>query len=98
MEREQLKETLSELHQELAKSPELVDTETKALIQQLATDIQLVCTTETPEPDENGEPVQIEKEGVLDQLLSLTDEFEESYPKLAEVIGRVATALSRIGI
>ncbi|QDT33312.1 DUF4404 family protein [Thalassoglobus polymorphus] len=98
MEREQLKQTLSELHQELAESPDLVDTETKALIQQLATDIQLVCTSDSVEPGEKSEPVQIEKEGVLDQLLSLTDEFEESYPKLAEAIGRVATALSRIGI
>ncbi len=98
MEREQLKETLSELHQELGESPELVDDETKALIQQLAADIQLVCSPESTETEDVNEQVQIEKEGVLDQLLGLTEEFEESHPKLAEVIGRVATALSRIGI
>lgn len=96
MERQKLKETLTELHSELEASNEPVDEETLALLRQVATDIDKVCLTE-PVPAEEP-PVVEEKEGMLDQLLSLTEEFEESHPKLAEVIGKVATALSRIGI
>lgn len=96
MEREKLKTTLTELHAELADSQEPVDEETTALLQQLATDIDRICVKESDSPVE----VKIEehKEGLLDQLLNLTEEFEESHPRLADVIGRVATALSRIGI
>ncbi len=98
MERQKLKETLAELHQELAASPDTVDDETKTLLKQLATDIDLVCVAEVTDSGQDSTPVPEQKEGMLDQLLDLTSEFEESHPKLAEVIGRVATALSRIGI
>ena len=97
MERQKLKETLTELHSELEASNEPVDEETLALLRQVATDIDKVCLTESPVTEEVP-PVVEEKEGMLDQLLSLTEEFEESHPKLAEVIGKVASALSRIGI
>ncbi|MBT5019325.1 DUF4404 family protein [bacterium] len=97
MERQKLKETLTELHSELETSTEPVDAETIALLRQVATDIDKVCLTESPAVEEES-PVVEEKEGMLDQLLSLTEEFEESHPKLAEVIGKVASALSRIGI
>lgn len=95
MEAEKLKQTLAELHQELAQSPTLLNDETKRLLRQLALDIDEVCEAAS-DPIEGKLPV--EKEGILDQLLSLTEEFEESHPQLAEVIGRVASALSRIGI
>ena len=98
MERHNLKETLTELHQELAAAPTAVDGETKALLQQLATDIDRICDVPEPTVDADATVAPEEKEGVLDQLLSLTEEFEESHPKLADVIGRIATALSRIGI
>lgn len=97
MERQKLKETLTELHRELETSTEPVDAETVALLRQVATDIDRVCVDE-PSAEEIEPPVVEEKEGMLDQLLSLTEEFEESHPKLAEIIGKVATALSRIGI
>lgn len=95
MELQKLKSTLTELHQELAASPEPVDEETRQLLQQLADDIDRVVHEPKLEVEA---PIEQHKEGWLDQLLSLTEEFEESHPKLAEVIGRVATALSRIGI
>lgn len=98
MERHNLKETLTELHQELAASPTSVDGETKVLLQQLAADIDRICDVPEPTAEAEVNVAPEEKEGVLDQLLSLTEEFEESHPKLAEVIGRIATALSRIGI
>ncbi|TWT57570.1 hypothetical protein KOR42_09320 [Thalassoglobus neptunius] len=96
MERKQLIETLNELHQELANSQEDVDPETQALLKQLSSDIDRICVTESAE---QPEPVSSSKqESMIDQLLGLTDEFEESHPRLAEIVGRVASALSRIGI
>lgn len=94
MEREKLKQTLAELHNELGQSVDDLDEETKGLLQQLSGDIQRLTVPETVESD----PPAVEQQGMLDQLLNLTEEFEESHPKLAEAIGRVATALSRIGI
>lgn len=98
MERQKLKETLTELHQELAASPDAIDGETKTLLKQLATDIDQVCDADDPDSDETSLAIPEQNEGMLDQLLDLTKEFEESHPKLAEAIGRVASALSRIGI
>ncbi|MEW4488392.1 DUF4404 family protein [Thalassoglobus sp. JC818] len=96
MERKRLIETLNELHQELANSREEVDPETQALLKQLSSDIDRICAAET---EEQPEPVSSSKqESMIDQLLGLTDEFEESHPRLAEIVGRVASALSRIGI
>ena len=97
MERNELKETLTELHRELAAAPAVIDSETKSLLKQLASDIDQICDADAPEQVES-EVVPEEKEGMLDQLLSLTEEFEDSHPQLADVIGRIATALSRIGI
>lgn len=97
MERHHLKETLTELHRELATSQAGVDSETKTLLRQLAADIDRICDIEPP-AEADHEAIPVEKEGLLDQLLNLTEEFEETHPKLADVIGRVATALSRIGI
>ena len=98
MERQKLKETLAELHQELAASPDEIDDETKTLLKQLATDIDHVCVEDSADSEEKSPVVPEKKEGLLDQLLDLTKEFEESHPQLADVIGRVATAFSRIGI
>lgn len=98
MEREQLKQRLGELHQEL-QSGSLDDPEVQELLQQLAGDIDGLLQR-TAEPDE--EPTETspadERQTLLDRLLGLTEEFEDSHPQLAEVIGRVASALSRIGI
>ena len=97
MERQQLKETLIALHNELSASQEEVDQETQGLLKQLSDDIDRLC-----EPAEEAEPVETvdseQKEGMIDQLMHLTDQFEASHPQLAETIGRVAAALSRIGI
>jgi len=93
---EQLKTTLTELHDELSDGGP-VDEQTRELLKQLSDDINLYLK-QTAEPDEASETGPVAKESVLDQLLDLTEEFEDSHPRLAEVIGRIATSLSRIGI
>jgi hypothetical protein len=98
MERDQLKDTLRQLHQQL-QSGEVLDPETQALLEQLSADVDnLAGRTAGNAGLAATEPVQAEKQTLLDRLLSLTDDFEDSHPQLAEAIGRVASALSRIGI
>ncbi len=93
-----LKDTLNELHQELS-SGTPVDSETQALLVQVSADIQQFLAHQTTSAKDEVElATKPEKESLLDQTLSLTEEFEESHPKLAEIIGRIASALSRIGI
>jgi len=94
MPQEQLKQTLAELKTQLAVDEDL-DEETEALLQQLADNINEVLIRE--QAREAGEQPP-EKQSTLDQLLDLTERFEESHPDLASAIGRVASALSRIGI
>lgn len=98
MDQQKLKEILSELHLELSENGGPLDEETTSLLQQLAQDIEHVAALKKNDDAEQTVVVEHEKQGVLDQLLSLTDEFEESHPQLADIIGRIATALSRIGI
>lgn len=93
---EKLKQTLVELHEELNAAPEKIDAETQALLKQLSSDIDQLFRDVSQPAQAAIEPA--EKEGMIDRLMHLTDEFEESHPQLAEIIGRVASALSRIGI
>ncbi|WP_437226119.1 DUF4404 family protein [Planctomicrobium sp. SH661] len=97
MEREELKATLLQLHQQL-QSGEPVDPEIAVLVKQLSQDVNqwaapAPATTSTPATEH-----QNRKQSLLDSLLGLTKQFEETHPELADAIGRVATALSRIGI
>jgi len=91
MEREELKQTLQQLHQQL-QSGEPVDPQLAALLQQVSQEVILLASTTSPLP------ADMQKESLLDRMLGLTQEFEETHPLLAEAIGRVATAFSRIGI
>ena len=94
---EHIKETLHELHEALAAGQE-VDAETQALLKELGADINQLL--EKSETTEDGTPLvdSAEKDSLMDQMLDLTEQFEESHPRLAQVIGRIASALSSIGI
>ena len=99
MEREQLKQRLSELHQELSGS-EPVDPELKSLLQQIAGDIDSLVDRSDSSGGEGevGEIPADVKQGLIDRMLDVTTEFEESHPNLTTIIGRIADALSRFGI
>lgn len=99
MEREQLNQTLKQVQQQLHEEPSGnsvgLDAETRKLLEQLMVQVSGILST-TQETDTNV--ARPEQQTVLDNLLSFTEEFEESHPQLAATIGQMATALSRIGI
>ncbi len=89
MERQQLHERLKELHAELEDAPS-VDTESRELLRSLVDDIREMLK------DSGAET--LEPHGVTDQLREAARRFEESHPTLATTVGRVADALSNLGI
>ena len=92
---EQLRQTLNELHNELSQTRH-VDPDVRNLLEQISEDINSLLVTQ--EAATTSQPLIEEKEGLLDRMLGLTEQFEESHPELANVLGRIASALSRIGI
>jgi hypothetical protein len=90
MPQNELKETLRSLHAELSSTPDL-DPEARALLTRLAEDIEDVLHPAAPPPEPRDE-------SLFDQVTGLGKRFEESHPKLAAVIGRVAEGLSQLGI
>lgn len=95
-EREQLKNRLGELHEQLTHGGE-VDPETRELLVQLAADIDSLLVRSRAGAEEDL-PDEGEKQSLVDRMMDMTSEFEESHPTLATTIGRIADALSNIGI
>ncbi len=92
MPQEQLKQTLQSLHKELSASQAL-DPELRAELAQLAAEIDRVLQRSGA-----SAPTDEDDESLLDRVNGLGSRFEESHPKLAQIIGRVADGLSQLGI
>jgi hypothetical protein len=90
MSQENLKQTLRNLHDELARTPS-VDPELRVLLKSLAEDIDDVLHPAAP-------PRAAEDESLSDRVVSARQQFEESHPQLAAIIGRIADGLSQLGI
>lgn len=90
MSQENLKHTLRSLHDELARTPS-VDPELRTLLKSLAEDIDDVLHPAAPPIAANDEPLS-------DRVISARQQFEESHPQLAAIIGRIADGLSQLGI
>ncbi len=86
----QLREHLEELHSQL-ESTEAVDDRSRELLAEILGDIQTLL-------DRSGEAPDDEPEGLVERLREATRNFEESHPTLAAAVGRVANALSNLGI
>lgn len=103
MEKQQLKVTLEQLHEELARSGE-VDEEMQSLLRQLAADIQSTLDQSAADEgnadsaDSDTSAGENEDGSLIDQLTDVASRFEETHPQLATAIGRVADALSQLGI
>jgi len=82
-----LRDILDELHTALESAPEIGEEGRNALHKAVA-DIR----TALDEPDSE----RVESLG--DQLSQALERFEESHPQLTSIVGRVADALSDIGI
>jgi hypothetical protein len=91
MKADDLHRTLQQLHEELARS-ERVDPESERLLRELLADISNVLG----EGEVGSAPV--ESGSIIERLTEASKEFEENHPRLVAAIGRLADALSRIGV
>lgn len=88
---EQLKDTLRQLHTELANAPE-PDPELQALLATLERDIHGVLEKNADTTPAPASP------GVADSIESIAARFEAEHPNLAPALRQVGEALSRMGI
>lgn len=97
MDSQELKLTLQKLHEQIERG-ETIDPEVRLMLQQLSQDVQAVSTPSTGQLPAMISERSTEHQTLLDRILSVTDDFEESHPDLAHALGNVAGALSRMGI
>jgi hypothetical protein len=88
MEKQQLLQTLEQLHKELSQT-ERVDPETLAELERLSGDIRSALAQRDAISADEVEPVS----GLKDLLLK----YEAEHPQLSAAIGRVADALAAMG-
>ncbi len=89
MPKTRLRETLEELERELERS-EAVDERSRERLTHVLGELRELLGEDVEPRDEHR--------SLLDRLREATREFEEEHPALAETVGRVATALSNLGI
>lgn len=88
MSRENLRNTLAQLHQQLD-STEPIDADLRGELERTLVEIREVV--DRARPDEEASPLG-------EQLEAVALRFEQSHPVLAQAIGRVVNALSAMGI
>jgi len=86
--RPSLNEIIDELHEAL-EAPDDLDEELRAELRTAAKEI-----LEALDPDHERELSR----SLGDRLTNTLERFEKSYPRLTEIVGRVADALSDMGI
>lgn len=91
MKTDDLHSTLQQLHEELARARR-VDPESERLLRELMADISKLIG------DNKAGNLPAESAGVVDRLVDASKGFEENHPGLVAAIGRLADALSRIGV
>lgn len=84
---QRLRQTLEQLHEELEQADSL-DPGSRELLREVMGDIREAL----------DRPQTSESASLLDRLREATGEFEESHPRLTAAVGRVADALSNLGI
>ncbi|MCC7111293.1 MAG: DUF4404 family protein [Deltaproteobacteria bacterium] len=82
---EALRSTLTKLHEELATAP-TVDPASRALLEEVATDIRRVLDQKSAAPSEHAPRLEL-----------LAVQFEQDHPALAAAVRQVADALARVG-
>jgi len=92
MPQDQLKQTLQSLHKELSTGTP-VDPELRAQLQQLASEIEAILRQSQPAPPAVGG-----HQTLLDRVAGIAAPFEETHPRLAAILGRIADGLSQLGI
>lgn len=95
--KEKIEELLRQLHNELAEA-ENVDADLSEKLRGTATEIQTALQRQQSLPAVLGESPDAESHGVIDQLRDAAERFEDSHPTLTNTVGRIADALSQLGI
>jgi molecular chaperone GrpE (heat shock protein) len=90
MGKNQLQESLAELHESLAKIDRL-DEETRQLMQRLTADLQRLLGQAGDLSAEDVEPV-------TNNLQELLLRFETEHPQITGILGRLASSLANLGI
>jgi len=97
---EQLRTTLVELHDQLAKTREITP-ELRTLLSELATDIERVLAeqAEGQSPSTAAASSRVgQRESLVARLGDAAREFEDTHPTLSGTIGSVIDALGQMGI
>lgn len=89
MAREELRETLARLDDELRRTHAL-DDRSRELLARIARDIEELLERESREPEG--------LEALGERLRDAVAQFEDSHPALTTAVGRVADALASLGI
>ena len=92
MSKEKIVELLRQLHAELAVAEDL-DSELSDQLRAATAEIEEVL-----EREEESSEAESESPGVIDQLRDAAERFEDSHPSLTNTVGRIADALSQLGI
>ena len=91
MKTDDLHKTLQQLHEELANASH-VDAESERLLRELLEDISGLLAARGAGTAGGGHS------GLAERLSEASTRFEDDYPGLVAAIGRLADALSRIGV
>jgi hypothetical protein len=91
MPEKRLRDELTRLHGELEQASS-VDRASRELLEDLMTDIQRLLDASPPASQEQDD------DGLAERLGDAVRHFEEEHPNLAVAVGRIATALSNLGI
>jgi len=95
--KEKIEELLRQLQNELAEADN-VDADLSEKLRATATEIQTALHRQPPLPAVMGESPDAESAGVIDQLRDAAERFKDSHPTLTNTVGRIADALSQLGI
>ena len=90
MDKQQLRERLTELHAELRRV-ESVDDNEILVLRQLSDDIQELL-------DQRGEHPEHSDKNLGERLRASIDSFEASHPEVTLLMGQVAEVLAKMGI
>jgi len=95
--KEKIEELLRQLHNELAEADN-VDADLSEKLRGTAVEIQTALQRQQSLSAVLGESPDTESHGVIDQLRDAAERFEDSHPTLTNTVGRIADALSQLGI
>ena len=87
----QLKEALDALHRALESEHSIQDEDREALVRAAEEIADALAETRASEDPDEQEPLS-------DRVSALIEDFEVSYPRVAEVLAKLSEALSNLGI